>query len=119
MVSPGVVFYGEFNRYFDIELSVKLSPFIWISTKDNHILRNLVITGKLNGGFFVEPSLIFSFKTNNSVISFFVEYKNISGTRGNAKYKETSKIYNAINMGGAGYSAFDVGIMVRTRVGKK
>jgi outer membrane protease len=119
MVSPGIAFYGEFNRYFDLELSLKLSPFIWLSTKDNHLLRNLVITDNLDGGFFVEPSLIFSLKANNSIISISVEYKNISGTRGDAKYNDNGTSTTYKNMGGAGYSAFDVGITAKTRIGKK
>jgi outer membrane protease len=121
MVSPGIAFYGEFNRYFDIELSLELSPFIWLSTEDNHILRKLVITDDLSGGFFIEPSLIFSFKSTktNSIISVFLEYRKISGTRGDAKYNDngTSTVYS--NIGGAGYSAFDVGIILRSRFGKK
>jgi outer membrane protease len=29
IISPALALYGKFNRYFDIELSLKASPFIW------------------------------------------------------------------------------------------
>jgi outer membrane protease len=114
IVSPGISFYGAFNRYFDIEISFKLSPFVWINTTDEHLMRNLVITNKPMGGLFIEPGLLFSFKPNNSVtLSLSFSYRNISGTRGNSTYSEPAKTVRYKNVGGAGYSAFDIGIIAR------
>jgi outer membrane protease len=118
VLSPGLSFYGAFNQYFDIDISLKLSSLIWLSTKDEHLLRDLVITGEIDGGFFVEPALLFSFKPNNSAtLSFSFSYRNISGTRGDSVYKQGGHLlFAAKNLNGAGYSAFDVGIMVRFKL---
>jgi outer membrane protease len=114
IISPGISFYGAFNRYFDIEISFKLSPFVVADTTDEHLLRNLVITDKLTGGLFIEPGLLFSFKPNNSVtLSLSFSYRNISGTRGDSTYSEPAKTVRYKNIGGAGYSVFDIGIIAR------
>ncbi|MDR1095551.1 MAG: omptin family outer membrane protease [Spirochaetaceae bacterium] len=118
IISPGILFYGAFNRYFDIELSFKTSPFIWFFAVDEHLARNLVITDDLHGGFFVEPSLLFSFKPNNNItLSFSFLYRNITGTRGDGEYEEQGKqplITN--NLNGAAYSVFDTGIVTRFNI---
>jgi outer membrane protease len=113
IISPGISFYGAFNSYFDIELSFKMSPFIWVFAVDEHLLRNLVITDDIYGGLFFEPSLLFSFKPNNNItVSFSFLYRNVTGTRGDSEYKEQGKptaIFK--NAGGAGYSVFDISIV--------
>jgi outer membrane protease len=117
IVSPGIAFYGEFNRYFDIEVSIELSPLIWFSAEDNHILRNLIITENVNGGFFIEPGLLFSFKPNNFItLTTAVAYRNISRIRGDGKYNYPDQQIIANNMKGAGYSGFDVGIAAKFNV---
>jgi outer membrane protease len=118
IISPGVSFYGEFNQYFDIELSFKLSPFIWLSAKDEHLVRKLVITDDVYGGFFIEPGLLFSFKPNNFItLSFSFLYRNISGTRGDGEYKQQGQPTLTVeNLRGAGYSAFDIGIMTKFNI---
>jgi outer membrane protease len=115
IISPGVSFYGAFNRYFDMELSFKMSPFIRLFALDEHLVRNLVIIDDLQGGFFVEPSLLFSFKPNsNLTLSFSFQYRNIAGTRGDGEYKEQGKqSFTTDNLNGAGYSVFDIGIITR------
>jgi outer membrane protease len=115
IISPGISFYGAFNRYFDIEISFKMSPFIWLSSIDEHLVRDLVITNDISGGLFVEPSLLFSFKPNNNILlSFYFSYRNITGSRGDSEYKEQGKPATIIkNLGGAGYSVFDTGIVTR------
>jgi outer membrane protease len=117
-ISPGVAFYGEFNRYFDLEISLALSPFIWCFAEDNHILRDLKITGNANGGFFIEPGLVFSFKpAKYFAASFTFKYRNISGTRGNAEYVEQGQpSFTARNMSGVAYSAFDIGLIGKFRI---
>jgi outer membrane protease len=118
VLSPAVAFYGEFNQYFDIEISRKLSPLIWFSAEDNHILRNLIVTENLNGGFFIEPSLLFSFKPNNFLtLLCSIAYRNISGTRGDGEYNyQGQPTINVNDMRGAGYSAFDISIMVKFNI---
>lgn len=118
-LSPGIAFYGEFNRYFDIDISLELSPFVWSSGRDNHILRNLVITEDLGGGFFVEPRFVFSFKPNDILtVSLSAAYKKISGARGNSTYNENGQVQTDIpkQIGGAGYAAFDTGIVAKFNI---
>jgi outer membrane protease len=118
IISPGLAFYGEFNPYFDIEISFTLSPFIWCFTEDDHILRSLKVTGNADGGFFIEPGLVFSFKPKKFfIVSFSFTYRSISGTRGDGIYTEQGQpSWKAENMDGAGYSAFDVGLIAKFKI---
>lgn len=118
IISPGVAFYGEFNRYFSGEIAFKISPLIWCNSEDNHILRDLIITDKLDIGLFIEPSLLFSFTPKDFfTLSLSVLYRNISYVRGDGVYKEKGKpARTAENILGAGYSAFDVGLTAKFRL---
>jgi outer membrane protease len=118
VVSPAAALYGEFNSFFDIEVSLKATPFVWCTDEDNHILRDLVINDYMFGGFFFEPSLLFSFKpAQYFVLSFSLKYRNISGPRGDGVYKETGELpFTAKNMGGAGYRVFDTGLIAKFRM---
>jgi outer membrane protease len=117
ILSPGIAFYGVFNRYFDIEIYIKMSPFIWLSAKDEHLLRDLVITKEIFGGFFIEPGFTFLFTPNDTIgLSLYFLYRNISGIRGNGKYKYPDKIKTTNNTIGAGYSVFDVGITAKFEI---
>jgi outer membrane protease len=115
IVSPGVSFYGRFNRFFDIDISLKLSPLIWCNTVDEHLLRNLTIKDTMDFGFFIEPKLIFSFTPKDFfALSLTFSYTHIGGTRGDSEYKEQGqqkKIYQDIS--GSGYSTFDIGLILK------
>ncbi|MDR0589218.1 MAG: omptin family outer membrane protease [Spirochaetaceae bacterium] len=119
IVSPGIAFYGEFNRYFNAEVAFKISPLIWTRDKDNHVLRDLVITDTLDIGLFVEPSLLFSFTPRDFfILSFSASYRNISHIRGDGVYRfnNTNSEVHAKNMLGAGYSAFDLGLTAKFKL---
>ncbi|MFP3089931.1 omptin family outer membrane protease [Treponema sp. TIM-1] len=122
IISPGVAFYGEFNRYFNAEIAFKISPLIWCIGEDDHILRDLTITtDNLAIGLFIEPSLLFSFIPNIPkdffTLSLSVLYRNISYVRGDGIYKELGKPARTVkNIMGAGYSAFDVGLTARFKL---
>jgi outer membrane protease len=120
IVSPMIGFSGQFNQYFDIELSLALSPLLWFFGEDHHILRDLVITEDLTDGFFIEGGLCLSFKPTQRVsLSFQVAYRNISGPRGDGKYDyESEPDLVAKGLSGAGYSAWDVGITAKWNVGE-
>jgi len=110
IISIGVSFYGAFNRYFDVDISIKLSPLIWCTAVDNHISRNIIFVDSMFSGFFFEPGLLFSFTPNDFFkLSLSVKYRNISGARGNAKIEGEQAVY--YNIGGAGYSVFDIGLV--------
>jgi len=113
IIATGLSFYGAFNRYFDADVSLKLSPFIWCAAVDNHFLRDLTVTESMWGVFFVEPSLLFSFTPNGFFkLSLAAAYRYIGYTRGNSlyddRYNGTVTTYGYI--GGAGYSAVTIGL---------
>ncbi|MDR0689526.1 MAG: omptin family outer membrane protease [Spirochaetaceae bacterium] len=118
IVSPGIAFYGEFNRYFNAEIAFKASPLVWCITVDDHILRNFIITDILDIGLFIEPSLLFSFTPSDFfTLSLGVQYRNISLIRGDSTYKETGEpAWVEKNIGGAGYSVLDAGIVATFRL---
>jgi outer membrane protease len=115
IISPGISFYGAFNDYFDMEVFLKISPFVWLSTRDDHLLRNMYTTKETNNGLFIEPGLVFSFKPNGSVVvSVAFAYRNISGARGDEIiHVQGAAPYARQNLGGAGYTAFDIGVMAK------
>jgi outer membrane protease len=117
ILSPGVSFYGAFNRYFDMEVSFKLSPLIWLSATDHHFFTTAVYNDDGNGGFYFEPNILFSFRANSFInVGLSFSYKNISGTRGDDKIAYQGQNYTAKNMAGGGYSAFDVGLTTKFKI---
>lgn len=119
-ISAGISFSGAFNRYFTSDVTLKVSPFIWCNATDDHILRKLVITEKLKGGFFIEPSFALNFTPKDWFsLGISVAYKNISGTRGDGAYDfsdgETADL-TATGQLGVGYSAFDLGITAKFKI---
>jgi outer membrane protease len=118
IVSLGLAFYGEFNRYFNAEVAFKGSPLIWCMAVDDHILRNLVITDNLDIGLFIEPRLLFSFvPTDFFTLSLAVQYRNISLVRGDGTYDEEGEPKRITkNMKGVGYSVLDAGIVATFRL---
>jgi len=119
IISPGISFYGEFNRFFDIEIALEVTPFIWCLAVDEHLLREnggLEVTDGLIGGAFIEPSILFSYKpSDHFVLSLSFSYREISKSRGNTKeqYKDlpTASFYK--NISGGGYTATDIGIIAK------
>jgi outer membrane protease len=120
IVSPVIGFSGAFNQYFSLDLSLALSPLLWFSGKDHHILRDLVITEDLSDGFFFEGGLCLSFKSaNNVTFSFSAVYRNISGVRGDGHYDyENDADFVIPDMVGSGYAAWDTGITVKWAIGQ-
>jgi outer membrane protease len=116
IISPGLSFYGVFNKYFDAELSIRVSPLIMLYSLDEHLLKDLVITDEAFWGLFVEPALLFSFKPKSSfALVFSLNYRNISGTRGNSTYRYPDESNTYSGVGGAAYSVFDIGISARMK----
>ena len=116
IASPGLSFYGVFNQFFDIKLSFRASPFIWASSIDRHLARALTVTNdSMTGGWFFEPDLLFSFKPNSAIaLVFSLNYRHISGTRGDSTYRDpVMGTMTFENTGGAGFGAFNLGLGVR------
>ena len=114
MLSLGINFFSGSNPYFDVEAGIKLSPLVWCSSEDNHILRDLIISSDLFLALLFEPSLQFTFKNNDfSRISLIMKYRYISGLRGDSEYRENGILLSDIpgNIGGTGFSAFEIGLV--------
>jgi len=119
--SPAISFYGEFNRFFDIEIAFEATPFIWCIAKDGHLSENKVetlFTDYVKEGIFIEPSFLFSYKpTDHFVLSLSFTYRDINKSRGDTLKKDVSSSTSTINRNtsGAGYNAVDFGIISKFR----
>ena len=116
ILSPGVSFYGVFNSYFNVEIFLKATPLITASSFDEHLSRTLqIINDPMYFGLYIEPGLVFSFMLPGSkfMLSFSLNYRNISGTRGDSKYRYPDNLNFYRNVGGADYSTFDIGIIAK------
>jgi outer membrane protease len=112
IISLGISLNGVFNRFFNVDLSLKFSPVIWLSARDNHIMRDLIVTENLFGGFFIEPRMLFSFTPNDFfTLSLSMTYKEVFGTRGDSTYNDKGIIDTYKNLGGAGYFSSEFGIV--------
>jgi outer membrane protease len=120
IISPALAFCGKFNRYFDAELSFAVSPLIFSTAVDNHLLRTppLDIFFDMFGWLFIEPKLVFSYTPKDYFsLSLSVSYRNIIGTRGDGKYVwQDGSTIEENNAVGAGYHAFDVGLIAKFNV---
>ena len=117
--SPGLSFYGVFNRYFDIEIFFKATPFITASSFDEHLSRIFqIINDPMHLGLYIEPGFVFTFKPASIfMLSLSLNYRNISGTRGNSRYRYPDHSIIFTNAGGVGYSAFDINIAAKVKIG--
>ena len=121
--SPGVSFYGVFNRFFDIDIFIKITPLVTASSFDEHLTREppmQIINDPMYYGLFIEPGLVFSFKptASNFLLSFSLNYRSIHGTRGNSRYRYPDRSVISPNAGGVEYSTFDIGITAKFRIRK-
>ena len=128
ILSPGLSFYGVFNSYFDIEIFAKATPLIAAASLDEHLRTpppSQIIIDPMFFGLYIEPGFVFTLKPPASklMLSLSLNYRNINGTRGNYRRREESPDGSYIikqygYTGGAGYSAFDIGIAAKIRIGK-
>jgi outer membrane protease len=116
--APALSFYGQFNRFFSAEIAIKASPLLSFSAKDEHILRELVFRSSYANGFFLEPSLVFSWMPFDwGTISLSASYRHISGPRGDVQIEEQGIALGAArNTDGSGYAVFDIGIIAKLRL---
>jgi outer membrane protease len=120
ILSPGLSFYGVFNNYFNIEIFFKATPLITASSFDEHLSRTLqIVNDPMYLGLYIEPGFVFTFKPPASkfLLSLSLNYRNINGTRGNSTYRYPDESNTFSNVGGADYSAFDVGIAAGFKFG--
>jgi len=113
--SPGVSLHGPFNSHFALELFFKASPLILSSSYDNHLSRNLLIINEsMLYGLFFEPGLVLTWTPGPSfTLSLSLGYKDLSGSRGNSTYRYPAETSTYRNVGGSGFSAFDINLSAR------
>jgi outer membrane protease len=118
IISPALALYGKFNRYFDIELSLKASPFIWCVADDMHHKTKTLYTDTMVFGFFIEPKLALSYTPKDYFsLSLSVGYRDISGTRGDTEVKAPGEPAVTVeNEAGAGYHTFEVRLSAKLRL---
>jgi outer membrane protease len=121
ILSPGLRFYGDLNRYFIAELSFKMSPLVWCMAEDIHYAitePNKNFYDELDIGLFIEPGLVFSFTpTDLFFLSLSVFYRNIRFIRGDETLKQQGQpTKQFVNAGGAGYSVFDISLAAKFNV---
>jgi outer membrane protease len=119
----GVSLYGEFNRFFNVEVSFAATPLVFFKAKDEHLLRDLVIEDEgdlLNGGTQLDAAFALSVRPANIfAISLEVAYRNIFNSQGRSKYTYHGKDMNIAKnypitwYSGAGYEAFDISLMFK------
>ena len=108
--SPGVSIYGSTNRFYDIEIFIKCSPFAWCYAIDNHLIKNTEFIDTLSLGFYIEPGFLISFKPY-SFLGFSVsfDYRYLGGVRGDTTIKGPGGYTGIINYSaGAAYSAVSI-----------
>jgi outer membrane protease len=118
IISPALALYGKFNRYFDIELSLKASPFVWSNTEDHHLLYTPLFITIINaaGGFFIEPKVVFSYTPRDYFsLALSVSYRYMS-THGDLIQNNNGSFINYGKYGGAGYHAFDAALTAQFNV---
>ncbi|GMO54972.1 MAG: omptin family outer membrane protease PgtE [Termitinemataceae bacterium] len=117
ILSPAISFYGNFNKYFDIELGLKATPFIMAFDNDHHILTRTKYVNEMLGGLFIEPSLELGFKPANHLkLSLSFSYRNVTARGDTFIYSDSNPdvaISKTEFLGGAGYSMLDIAFGIR------
>ncbi|GMO55181.1 MAG: omptin family outer membrane protease Leo [Termitinemataceae bacterium] len=117
ILSPAISFYGNFNKYFDIELGVKATPFIMAFDNDHHILTRTKYVNEMLGGLFIEPSLELGFKPAKHLkLSLLFSYRNVTARGDTYLYNDSNPdvaISKTEFLGGAGYSMLDIAFGIR------
>ncbi len=70
-------------KEFDINLGLRLSPWLYGQGRDIHVLRLLTFLDYVYGGYMISPSLNMTLRISKSLsIASLLEYELIAGTRG-------------------------------------
>jgi outer membrane protease len=117
LFSPGIGLGAVFGPV-TLAGSFKITPFVLCIAIDHHILRDLVITDYMMGGFALEPALNIDVElTKDMSAGLSVRYRHIAKTRGDTVIDEKGKdTYTASNAAGAGLQFFDGGLYFKVRL---
>ncbi|MDR2510671.1 MAG: omptin family outer membrane protease [Spirochaetaceae bacterium] len=122
IIAPAFSFSGPISRYVSFDIGVKASPVIFFSGEDNHLLRELVITGDFFGGLFVESTVVVSLMVKPFKISAFSTVQYISKTRGDGYYKGDIEgngniaAFTNDNGNGAGFFSLAAGVLLTLNI---
>ena len=109
IISPGVSVYGSTNRFYDIEIFLKCSPFAWCHAIDDHIVKKTQFIDNLSLGFYIEPGFLITFKPYSSLsFSISFDYRYLSGLRGDTTIKRLGYTDIIDYSAGAAYSTVNV-----------
>jgi outer membrane protease len=125
LASPGISCFVPLNRYFSEEFSFLMSPLIFCKDLDEHLLRSFETRDSMLGGLYFEPRFTFTFKPiERLMISLTVSYRDISGTKGNTYYRNTTDGLGSPgdesytlhkNKAGAGLSFLEAGLGLKVQ----
>ena len=115
--SPGVSLEWNMNRLFSMKTCFNYSPLIYCADRDDHLIymKRTFLDYLSFGNYFKLGGELTLSPSQNTSISFLASYKRISGTRGDTVYQSTRYKDEA----GAGYSALDLGLAVKFRIGSR
>jgi outer membrane protease len=125
--SPGLSVSTTLFQYFSVELGCGIGTVIYCESLDDHYSRKLQFNDSMSGGLFLEPRLSVSFFSfplfphSQITLSVYAAYRLMSGSRGTTYHRSTGsgvngQLYSAPDSGGAGFSAFDSGLLFSVRL---
>jgi hypothetical protein len=128
IVSPAVSVEGVIAGQFSFKLSLALSPFVFVTTRDDHLMREnggMVIYGTQYIGLYAEPALEIRWSPKTYfTLSVNISYRSLNFARGpqNKHYNDAPKDGTAQDSSAAGclgsnYNACDIGLLFIFRLG--
>jgi outer membrane protease len=119
ILTPGISLYLPFFSFLGAEFSLQLSPAVFCTAEDDHLMRSIQFTDNISEGIYFEPrgKLVF-FPYKKFELSLYVSCRILKG-RGrtyfrSANHTESSELSN-YDDAGAAYSALDAGLSFKIR----
>jgi outer membrane protease len=113
-ISVDISFFDRFSAAFQFQIS----PFIWCTDEDQHILRKIIFKDYTEGGVFFEPRAAVAFHSSHWLaFSLELAYRQTSGAKGLSYQKnQSSAEYFPAGTAGTGFSFVDASLMVKVRL---
>jgi outer membrane protease len=117
VAAPAISFDSRFLNYFSGGIFFQISPLIWCSDIDEHVLAEREFREYMYWGLFLEPKGKIAFSPNERFeVSLDLAYRYIFGTRGRTYYRLTGETeFTLGGEGGAGLSLLDAGLLFKIR----
>jgi len=116
--APGVSVGYSYKEYFLAEISFMISPLIFCTGLDEHILTETQYSDKMMGGIMFEPGFRFSLNAGKRLgISCDISWRYISGTRGPSYNRPIgSETYMQEGEAGVGLSMFNTALLLKVKL---